>query len=80
MLSEPFEIGPEWLRQGQLWCMLSWGPVERRENGLFSAAHARCGEDSVRQYLLGVKLEQDELTLRWDFPVKNGPLRRCPVQ
>ena len=26
-LAAPFEIGEEWLRQGQLWCQLSWFPI-----------------------------------------------------
>ena len=78
-LSEPYEIGDEWLRQGQLWCLLSWGPIEKRPDGYFSGAHARCGEDTVRQYFLGMKLSGDALTLRWGFPATSGPLRKCPA-
>lgn len=75
--AEPFEIDARWLRQGRLWCRLDWGPVEPRSDGLFTAAFAQCGEDSVRQYLLGLILTGDELTLRWNFPISNGPLKRC---
>ncbi|WP_157738936.1 hypothetical protein [Labrenzia sp. VG12] len=77
-LAEPYEIGDEWLRQGQLWCLLSWGPIEKRPDGYFSGAHARCGEDTVRQYFLGMVLSDGELTLRWGFPASSGPLRQCP--
>ncbi len=77
VLAEPFEINAEWLKQGGLWCRLNWFPVEAREDGLFSGANAQCGEDSVRGYVLGMKLSDDNLTLRWGFPFSNGPLQRC---
>lgn len=77
VLAEPFVISSEWLRQGSFWCRLNWGPMETRKNGFFTGAHAQCGEDSVRGYFLGMSLSGDDLTLRWDFPVSNGPLRRC---
>lgn len=77
VLAEPFEIGRLWLRQGQLWCKLDWGPVEAREDGLFTAATVMCGEDSVRGYFLGMTLSGDRLTLRWDLFHSNGPLSRC---
>ena len=77
MLAEPFVISSGWLWQGQFWCRLNWGPVEVRDKGLFTGANAICGEDAVRGYFLGMILSGDELTLRWDFPLSNGPLRRC---
>lgn len=76
VLSEPFVIGPEWLRQGRFWCRLRWGPIEPRENGVFTGADALCGEDATRGYFLGMILNGGDLTLRWDFPLSNGPLRR----
>lgn len=79
VLAAPFEIGQLWMKQGQLWCRLDWGPVETGDNGAFTAATAQCGEDSVRGYFLGLRLTGDELTLRWDFPYQNGPLKRCPA-
>lgn len=79
VLAAPFEIGRVWMKQGQLWCSLDWGPVETMDDGAFTAATAQCGEDSVRGYFLGLRLTGDELTLRWDFPHSNGPLRRCPA-
>ncbi len=77
VLAEPFEISADWLRQGQLWCRLNWYPIESRADGFFSGAFAQCGEDSVRDYTLGMVLSDDNLTLRWSFPLSNGPLRRC---
>lgn len=77
VIAQPFEISADGLRQGQFGCHLRWGPIERREDGLFTVANAQCGEDSARSYLLGLVLSGKDLTLRWDFPVSNGPLRRC---
>lgn len=78
VLSEPFEISSHWLRHGNLWCSLNWGPVEARKNGFFTAAHAQCGEDSVRAYFLGLELSGSNLRLRWSFPQLSGLLARCP--
>ena len=77
VLAQPFEIRANWMRQGQLWCSLKWGPLEVREKGYFTAANAQCGEDSVLAYFLGMELSDNELTLRWDLGRSNGPLRRC---
>lgn len=73
----PYEIGDQWLKHGRFWCRLNWFPVERREDGLFTAARVQCGEDALRDYLLGMSLSDGKLTLRWDFQLV-GPLARCP--
>ncbi|MBI1384760.1 MAG: hypothetical protein GC150_07615 [Rhizobiales bacterium] len=78
VLAEPFVVGSEWLRHGEIWCRLTWFPLERREEGWFTGAQAQCGEDAVRDYVLGMTLSGEELTLRWNFPLV-GPLTRCPV-
>lgn len=78
VLSEPFVISADWLKQGQQWCRLRWGPVESRQDGFFTAANALCGEDTARGYFLGMILSGESLTLRWDVAVWNGPLQRCP--
>ncbi|MEM6679095.1 MAG: hypothetical protein AAF675_14620 [Pseudomonadota bacterium] len=74
----PVEIGPEWLKQGQVWCRLRWLPSEARGDGYFTAAHAQCGEDSVQDYYLRMELADAALTLRWDVLLAVGPLERCP--
>lgn len=79
-LAEPFEIDSEWLKHGQLWCNLTWYPVGKRENGtLFTNAHARCGEDSVRDYLMRFTLSDNELTISWDLTTQKGQLKQCPA-
>ena len=77
VLAEPFAITHEWLKQGRLWCRLSWFPIEPRGDGFFTVAQAQCGEDSVRDYFLRFELSGGKLTLRWGFLLSNGPLRRC---
>ena len=37
-LAEPFEITGLWLKQGAVFCGLTWGPVEKRDNGAFTSA------------------------------------------
>ncbi len=78
VLAEPFKISSDWLEQGQIWCRLKWYPMQRREGGVFTAAQAQCGEDSVRDYYLRMELSDDRLTLRWNFLLSNGPMVRCP--
>ena len=77
VLASPIEIDIDWLRQGQIWCRLTWFPVEPRGDGQFTGARAQCGEDSVQDYILGMTLADDALTVRWSFLVSNGPLGRC---
>ncbi|MEO1612063.1 MAG: hypothetical protein AAFU55_06885 [Pseudomonadota bacterium] len=81
VMASPFEVGPEWLRQGALWCRLSWGPLERRETGVFAAARAQCGEDGVNGYFVTMETKGETkgetMTIRWDFLRVNGPLDRC---
>ena len=75
--AQPFVIDESWLKQGGLWCRLSWFPVEPRGDGYFTGAHAQCGEDAVRDYRLSMILSGEDLTLRWGFTLSNGPLQRC---
>ena len=63
VLSQLYEISSKWLRQGSLWCSLNWGPLEFRKDSIFTAAHAQCGEDTLRSYFLGMELFGDKLRL-----------------
>lgn len=73
----PFEIGPDWLRHGEVWCKLGWFPGSPRNDGIFVTAQALCGEDSVQPYRLDMDLSGSELTLIWDEALINGPFGRC---
>ena len=74
----PFELRPGWLRQGDMWCRLSWFPTTPRATGLFAPARALCGEDSARGYRLDIVLSDETIMLIWDESLTNGPLHRCP--
>ncbi len=78
VLAEPFQINAGGLRQGLFWCRLRWFPVQRRDGGFFTGATAQCGEDGVRDYLMRMRLSEDQLTLHWSFQQSSGPLGRCP--
>jgi len=82
-LAEPFEIGPEWLRQGDIWCKLTWFDPQERAQGIFIGARARCGEDSLQGFWLGMAFDRsgdaEQLSLIWNENLVNGPLERCAV-
>jgi len=74
----PFDIRPDWLELGNVWCRLDWVYSKITSAGTFAVTRALCGEDSARDYQISFNLVGDELTLVWDERVKNGPLMRCP--
>lgn len=76
-LAAPFEIKPDWLGHGEVWCRLKWGNASSESDGLFVTATGLCGEDSVRGYRINFRLRGDELTLSWNQWHKVGPLKRC---
>ena len=77
MFAAPFEIDDAFLKHGDIWCRLTWSPIEQRDGGLVTGALALCGEDSVQGYQLGLTLAEEELTLRWSLLQSNRGLVRC---
>ena len=75
----PFDIGPDWLGHGDIWCRLNWGTVEQTATEIFAVAQAQCGEDAIRDYNIKFRLNESDLTLVWNLLIKNGPLMRCCV-
>ena len=75
--SEPFIINSQWVKRGVIWCKLSWFPIEKTNDGMFTGASAVCGEDTVVRYLLSMRLSGEELSIVWGFPNKHGPLKMC---
>jgi len=73
----PFEIRPDWLGHGDVWCRLSWVFLDSSPDGTFAVTKALCGEDSVSDYQIEFDLSGNELILVWDGQLKNGPLKRC---
>lgn len=42
VMATPFEIRPDWLQHGQIWCSLTWFPAQMRGDGLFVTAGVLC--------------------------------------
>jgi len=76
-LAAPYDIRPDWLGHGDVWCRLNWGSESSTADGLFAVARAICGEDTVRSYTIDFRLSGDKLILTWDRWHKAGPLERC---
>jgi len=76
-LASPYEIKPDWLAHGDVWCRLTWNNTSSESNDLFLQAFGQCGEDSVRGYRINFRLRGDKLTLSWNQWHKVGPLMRC---
>jgi len=73
----PFDIRPDWLGHGDVWCRLNWTTVQSTETGTTAFANAICGEDTERNYQIGFNLDGDELTIAWNWTFQNGPMNRC---
>ncbi|MBX2868699.1 MAG: hypothetical protein KTR18_08490 [Acidiferrobacterales bacterium] len=73
----PFDIRPDWISHGDIWCRLNWMSVRQNTAGAQADAHAICGEDDARDYRIRFHLEGDELTLTWNLWHVNGPLTIC---
>jgi len=74
----PFDLRPDWLGHGEVWCRLNWWSVDQlNEGGMTALAQAVCGEDIERDYKIRFNLRDDTLTIVWDWEFQNGPLKRC---
>jgi len=74
----PFDVRPDWLGNGDVWCRLNWWSVYPLEsNSMTATAIAVCGEDIERDYKIRFNLDGETLTIIWDLELQNGPLMRC---
>lgn len=73
----PFDIRPDWISHGDIWCRLKWMSVGSTTEGVRAQTLAICGEDDARDYQLRFNLQGDELTLTWNLWHVNGPLTMC---
>jgi len=73
----PFDVRPNWLVHGEVWCRLNWASIQSTENGTIANAHAICGEDMERDYQIRFVLTGDTLTVVWNLEFQNGPMKRC---
>ncbi len=73
----PIHITREWMEQGGIFCYLSW--QGHFPNGPGSEIHAlaQCGEDTLREYRLVLRLENSRLQIRWSDSYSTPKLERC---
>ena len=73
----PYAIDGQWIRQGFIYCYLSWRGRESK-NGITRAwADARCGEDDLRDYRLQLELRERRLSIRWSEDFIVSQLQSC---
>jgi len=73
----PYLIGSEWIRQGNVYCYLSWHEKRHDGDGLQAHALAQCGEDNLREYRLTLRLQQERLRIRWSDDFTTRALEAC---
>ncbi len=73
----PFEVDREWLRQGPIYCYLTWLSNQPMANGSETQAFAQCGEDSLREYRIFFLLQGQQLRIRWSADFTTPALERC---
>jgi len=73
----PFDIRPDWLGHGDIWCRLGWSGASAGPERLSAVASALCGEDTILNYRIKFNLTGEDLTLVWSTGLENGPLQRC---
>lgn len=72
-----YHLDREWLRQGGIYCYLTWRSRYPLANGLEIHALAQCGEDTLREYDLVLRLQDEQLQLRWSDDFSTRQLIRC---
>lgn len=73
----PYVIDHEWIQHGVIWCRLSWQGYESGELHTRARALARCGEDTVRDYVVFFDLQDGVLEMSWSRDFRTGRLQRC---
>ncbi len=73
----PFEVGREWLRQGPIYCYLTWLSSQPLQGGSETQVFAQCGEDTLREYRVFFLLRDQRLRIRWSADFTTPELERC---
>ena len=73
----PYQISADWIRQGFLYCSLSWRGQTRVEGENRYFADASCGEDDLRDYRLTLELRDRRLHIRWSEDFTTRALEAC---
>ncbi|MDH3761757.1 MAG: hypothetical protein OEU50_12305 [Gammaproteobacteria bacterium] len=73
----PYRISDDWVRQGEIYCYLSWHDAEQVGDDFRVYALAQCGEDNLREYQLKLNLQQQKLRIRWSDDFTTRALEAC---
>lgn len=73
----PYEITQEWIRQGFIYCYLSWNGHEKGNDAVTAYARAQCGEDNLRDYRLRLRHSAGRLQIRWSEDFTTAKLQHC---
>lgn len=73
----PYHMTGDWIRQGHIYCYLSWRGQDNNGARLRAYAVAQCGEDDLREYRLTLRLQQDSLRIRWSDDFVTRELMAC---
>lgn len=73
----PYHINAEWLRQGTVYCYLSWRGQNDVAGVIEAFALAQCGEDDLREYQLALQLRAGSLRIRWSADYTTPELQAC---
>lgn len=72
-----YEISVEWIRQGKVYCHMTWYTIEMTARGGEVHALAQCGEDGLREYRVVLRLAQARLWIDWSPDFTTPALRAC---
>ena len=75
----PYQISSDWVKQGFLYCFLSWRGETRVGGQPLYYAEARCGEDDLRDYRLSFELRDKRLRIYWSEDFTTAALEACRV-
>lgn len=73
----PYLITRDWIRQGNIYCYLSWQHHRASGGNIEAYVSALCGEDDIRDYRLLMKLQAGSLQIRWSPDFITGQLQAC---
>lgn len=73
----PYQISHDWIRQGFLYCQMTWRGQQPSGDATRYYAHAQCGEDDLRDYRITLLLRQRRLEIRWSPDFSTAALEPC---
>ena len=73
----PYVISENWIQRGMISCYILWRQHSSDAGSTQVHAFAQCGEDSLRDYRLFLKLHDGKLRIRWSEDFTTPELQAC---